>query len=769
MQHREYLDLDLVVEGKPSDGYRVQAVCTAARLSARAAFSMPFTDEELESFVAAVTPGGATRRLAPTVAPPATPEVDVRTMGERLFGAAFTGDLGPCLVESIRAARSDQNKGVRVRLHLADAPELGRIPWEFLFSDFLDRYLALSTDTPVVRFLDVPSAIDPLPVTLPLRVVVVVSDPVDAPGLDVKRETELLKATTTDLQKAGLLSLEFLESATLSNLQHRLYEPMHVFHFIGHGAYDEKLRQGTLLFEDEQRNAVRVSATRLATLLHDAPDLRLAVLNSCEGARGSTTDPFSGVAQTLLRQGLPSAVAMQSEISDRAAIAFAHEFYFALCRGADVDAATSEGRKAVFSAGNDIEWGTPVLFLRSEDARIFEVAEEGAEPSREQHWEALYDGAQSALAADELVRAKSLLEQLAAESPSYKDVTELLPRVAGAAEAKEQAATVTGAVPAQRTPGQVPPGPGWFRGDGPTTSTVAQPVPDPEPHAEPRPVPAPQGWTQQPPPPPHGWTQPPRQPRRRRQPGKRHWGRKVFALVLVSLLAAGVWIGYQAYISYTHTVHAPFALNGIKVDGFDGEWPSGAKTYTSSHLVDGTLNQGVQGKWKVAWDRNALYVFANVFDPDPFFRQPSRPSQMFRVNSVSLELGDDPSKLSKDAPLRTDDVHILIGPVTASSLGVVVNPAGRSGSGSIVFVPGRQVPGIAAETHTNGGYTIEAQIPWSSIGRRTPAAGTTFGANLNVSDADQNGRYRAMFSNNPDRTAANQNRPNTWYLLTLDR
>jgi hypothetical protein len=243
----------------------------------------------------------------------------------------------------------------------------------------------------------------------------------------------------------------------------------------------------------------------------------------------------------------------------------------------------------------------------------------------------------------------------------------------------------------------------------------------------------------------------------------------VFGLVMLGILAFGVAVGYRAYISYTHTVHAPFAQSRIKVDGLDGDWPSGAKTYTSSHLVDGTVNQGVQAKWKVAWDRNALYVFANVFDPDPLFRLPSRPSQLYRVNSLSLELGDDPSGLGKSAPLRTKDVNILIGPTSTTGLGVVVNPEGRSANGSIVFVAGRQVAGTVAGTHSNGGYTIEAAIPWSSIGRTTPAAGTTFGANLNVSDADQNGHYRAMFSNNPDRTGANQNHPKTWYLLRLDR
>ena len=55
--------------------------------------------------------------------------------------------------------------------------------------------------------------------------------------------------------------------------------------------------------------------------------LRLVVLNSCEGARTTLTDPYAGVATTLVQLGVPAVVAMQFEISDRAAIVFAEELY----------------------------------------------------------------------------------------------------------------------------------------------------------------------------------------------------------------------------------------------------------------------------------------------------------------------------------------------------------------------------------------------------------------------------------------------------------
>ena len=109
-------------------------------------------------------------------------------------------------------------------------------------------------------------------------------------------------------------------------------------------------------------------------MLADETSLRLAVLNSCEGARTSSDDPFAGTAASLVHREIPAVVAMQFEITDRAAIVFGGEFYAALADGYPVDSALAEARKAIFADQNDVEWGTPVLFMRVADGRIFDVA-----------------------------------------------------------------------------------------------------------------------------------------------------------------------------------------------------------------------------------------------------------------------------------------------------------------------------------------------------------------------------------------------------------
>jgi hypothetical protein len=118
-----------------------------------------------------------------------------------------------------------------------------------------------------------------------------------------------------------------------------------------------------------------VSGPDLGVLLFDHPTLRLAVLNACEGARTAADDPFAGVATSLVQQEIPAVVAMQFEITDRAAIVFSRELYGALADGYAIDSAVAEARKAIFADDNDVEWGTPVLFMRSSDGRLFELGD----------------------------------------------------------------------------------------------------------------------------------------------------------------------------------------------------------------------------------------------------------------------------------------------------------------------------------------------------------------------------------------------------------
>jgi len=370
-----YLNFDVQIQHAGDSNYRVLVEAPSGE-TIRAPFELPFSELELENFL---LKAGPTRR---GVRRAETAEVDAaKRFGEKLYGALFTADVRSAMQSSLDQARqrsesSSGRVGVRLRLRLAEVPELAGVPWEYIYNPSLNRFLALSTETPLVRYLDMPERIRPVTVVQPLRVLVMVAGPSDYARLDVRQEWLNLNAAVADLQQADLVQLDLLAVPTLSGLQRQLrQEDYHIFHFIGHGAFNRNAADGMLILEDEDGRGRPVSGQDLAILLHDHTPLRLAVLNACEGALSASDDPFAGVAQSLVQGGLPAVIAMQFEITDRAAIVFAHEFYRALAEGYPVDAALTEARKMVLneSRGSGLEWGTPVLYMRSPDGRIFNL------------------------------------------------------------------------------------------------------------------------------------------------------------------------------------------------------------------------------------------------------------------------------------------------------------------------------------------------------------------------------------------------------------
>jgi CHAT domain len=202
-----------------------------------------------------------------------------------------------------------------------------------------------------------------------------ISAPTDVPGLEGEEEWGKLTGALDDLIGDGLVQVDRLESGTLAALQRPLrLRDYHVLHFIGHGGYDEDAQDGALALEGADRQTRLVTGRDLGLMIRDHRSLRLVVLNACEGARSARDDPFGGVAQALVRQGIPAVIAMQFEISDPAALVFSQSFYQAIADGLPVDVATLEARRTMFAEGNEVEWATPVLYLRSADGRIFTSA-----------------------------------------------------------------------------------------------------------------------------------------------------------------------------------------------------------------------------------------------------------------------------------------------------------------------------------------------------------------------------------------------------------
>ena len=242
-----YQDFDLLIEPGAQGGYRARVLRSPAGESAPVQFTLPFSPMELENFVLKV--GLARRGTRGPGRPESTP---LKDFGGKLYGAVFQDELRDTLLRSL-SLTSAPGSGLRLRLRLHDAPELADVPWEFLYDQRLNRFLAQSRRTPLVRYLDLPDPPRPLAVEGPLRLLVMISSPSGYPPLDVEQEWSLLTEALAEPREQGQVIIE-RQAANMGMLRRRLRrEEFHVIHFVGHGLYRPDWGDGVLVMEDHDR------------------------------------------------------------------------------------------------------------------------------------------------------------------------------------------------------------------------------------------------------------------------------------------------------------------------------------------------------------------------------------------------------------------------------------------------------------------------------------------------------------------------------------
>lgn len=301
-----------------------------------------------------------------------------KTFGGRLYHSLFQGDIGNLYHESRGQVIGNDQAGLRIRLRIVP-PELSVIPWELLFDG--DRFLATSTKTPLTRFIELRAPIKELKTTLPIKVLLVIPE---GSGLDTAAETHSVMTALKDLGEDvqyHVLDKKVTRQAIRDALKEN---PYHIFHFIGHGSYNEN-HHGCLALNAEDKEGAKktslrpIKAESFGLFFQDYPTTKLVILNSCEGAQVSATKPLAGMAPQIVNAGVPAVIAMQYPIPDKVAKLFACEFYKALCQDVDqgrVDAAIAYARRSLcqeFDETND--FALPVLFMRSPGGVIFDLQE----------------------------------------------------------------------------------------------------------------------------------------------------------------------------------------------------------------------------------------------------------------------------------------------------------------------------------------------------------------------------------------------------------
>jgi formylglycine-generating enzyme required for sulfatase activity len=281
-------------------------------------------------------------------------ESSPREDGTELFRAIFKGEVRERWLQSLE--KVGKGRGLRLKLRLEGVPELVGLPWECLFDPDQNTFLALRVETPVVRYLEV--AAEPLlpEPPIPSKLLVVTANPQGTEQLNIEPEIGKIRQALSPL--GSRVRIERLDRPSLADLERRIRE-CHVLHFIGHAS------SGALLLESRNGQPRAVDVYDLTGMLAKHHSLRLVVLNTCQGARHSESDAFSGVAQGLVQKGVPAVIAMRHDISDEAAILFAEELYRSLAQGDSVQEAVALGRKAIFSEHGEA-WSVPALYMRQD-------------------------------------------------------------------------------------------------------------------------------------------------------------------------------------------------------------------------------------------------------------------------------------------------------------------------------------------------------------------------------------------------------------------
>jgi hypothetical protein len=312
--------------------------------------------------------------VAQGVAPAARPPLEI---GMELYRSIFQGQVRTLLDKSRGQLEISPDLGLRLKIKLdpndAETGALADLPWELLCDGETEDFFALSRQTSLVRYLDVPRSSQPIPFTPPLRILAVGASPHGMQPLDLDEEAKRLDQLN---RSSSEVEVQFLNHASAGAVREELSaDKYNVLHFMGHGTFDRASGEGMLAFEGEDGTADLVSGKAFATKLKDLRSLGVVVLNACNTARSGQqggANPFRGVATALVLGGVPAVVAMQRPISDRAAIGFSTAFYRHLARGDSIDVALTEGRQAIHSAKPEgFEWATPVLFLRMPEGNVF--------------------------------------------------------------------------------------------------------------------------------------------------------------------------------------------------------------------------------------------------------------------------------------------------------------------------------------------------------------------------------------------------------------
>ncbi|MCC5616587.1 CHAT domain-containing protein [Nostoc sp. CHAB 5836] len=318
--------------------------------------------------------------------------VNLVALGQQFYNALFQGTLRDSWITAQGIAQNHQQV-LRLRLGLKDT-RLARLPWEVMHAG--DRPLATGPYVAFSRFQSgilgaspmrslrgaTPTRNMPIPQEQGgVKVLMVIASPSDQVHLDLqKQEATKLQAElhrqTSRLAEGNShfpeIELTVLDQPGREELTQALEQGRyHVLHYSGHSNLGAN---GGEIYLVSRRTGLTeiLTGDDLAGLLVNN-NIQMAVFNSCLGAYTAASNASGdtgerNLAESLVKRGIRSVLAMSERIPDEVALTLTQLFYRNLNQGYPVDLCVSRVRQGLISAygSHQMYWALPILYLQPE-------------------------------------------------------------------------------------------------------------------------------------------------------------------------------------------------------------------------------------------------------------------------------------------------------------------------------------------------------------------------------------------------------------------
>ncbi|MEA5603887.1 cell division protein HetF [Nostoc sp. UHCC 0252] len=330
--------------------------------------------------------------------------VNLVALGQLFYNALFQGTLRDSWITAQGIAQNHQQV-LRLRLGLKDT-RLARLPWEVMHAG--DRPLATGPYVAFSRFQSGISGGSPLRRNTftpreqgSVKVLMVIASPSDQVRLDLQKQEAIKLQAELHRQTSRLaegnnhfpeIELTVLDQPGREELTQALEQGRyHVLHYSGHSNLGGN---GGEIYLVSRRTGLTeiLSGDDLAGLLVNN-NIQMAVFNSCLGAYTATSDASGdtgerNLAESLVKRGIRSVLAMSERIPDEVALTLTQLFYRNLSQGYPVDLCVSRVRQGLISAygSHQTYWALPILYLQPEfDGFLSEETELSDAESRNQY------------------------------------------------------------------------------------------------------------------------------------------------------------------------------------------------------------------------------------------------------------------------------------------------------------------------------------------------------------------------------------------------